>query len=430
MADTFPTVRVNRKAAGRVESGHPWIFSSDVVDHGTAEPGDVVRVVIESRRDDSRRDDRRTPAGQNSPQDSRVRFANEGRGSSGRFIGNAHYSSLSQITLRMLSAKPEPADATFFRKRLTEAIVHRETIVENSDAYRLVFSEADLLPGLIVDRYGPYLTMQTLDQGMERSRDLIARCLQDLIAPAGILARNDATVRKLEGLPLEVSTLVGEIPERVHVKMNGLMLQADLLRGQKTGVYLDQRENYLAAARYLKAFGGNARVLDCFTSTGGFALHLAGKAGSVEALDSSAPALATAEANAKANGISNIDFRQADVFEYLSGVSANESRRYSMVVLDPPAFAKSRKSLDDAVRGYKEINLRGLRLLDPGGILVTCSCSHHMNEGMLLETVAQAALDAGKTLRVLERRVQAQDHPILLTVPETLYLKCLILQVL
>ncbi len=334
----------------------------------------------------------------------------------------------------MLSAKPEPADATFFRKRLTEAIVHRETIVENSDAYRLVFSEADLLPGLIVDRYGPYLTMQTLDQGMERSRDLIAHCLQDLIAPAGILARNDATVRKLEGLPLEVATLAGEIPERVHVKMNGLMLQADLLRGQKTGVYLDQRENYLAAARYLKAFGGNARVLDCFTSTGGFALHLAGKAGSVEALDSSAPALATAEANAKANGITNIDFRQADVFEYLSGVSAgvsaNDSRRFSMVVLDPPAFAKSRKSLDDAVRGYKEINLRGLRLLDSGGILVTCSCSHHMNEAMLLETVAQAALDAGKTLRVLERRVQAQDHPILLTVPETLYLKCLILQVL
>jgi len=402
LSDTFPTVRVNRKAAGRVESGHPWIFSSDVVDRGTAQPGDVVRVVIDSARDPTR----------------------------GRFIGIAHYSSLSQITLRMLSAKPEPVDVTFFRERLTAAITHRQNIVENSDAYRLVFSEADLLPGLIVDRYGPYLTMQTLDQGMERSRDVIAHCLQDLIAPAGILARNDASVRKLEGLPLEIAKLAGEIPERVHVKMNGLKLEADLLHGQKTGIYLDQRENYVAAARYLAAFQGNARVLDCFTSTGGFALHLAAKAASIDALDSSVPALATAQANAQANGIANVDFRQADVFEFLSGVSANEGRRYSMVVLDPPAFAKSRKSLDDAARGYKEINLRGLRLLGPGGILVTCSCSHHMSEAMMFETVAQAALDAGKTLRVLERRTQAQDHPILLTVPETLYLKCLILQLL
>jgi 23S rRNA (cytosine1962-C5)-methyltransferase len=402
LADTFPTVRVNRKGGGRVASGHPWIFSSDVLDRGSAQPGDVVKV-IESK---SAGDDR------------------------GRFIGIAHYSSESQITLRMLAAKPEPVDATFFANRLLDAISHRENIVENSDACRLVFSEADLLPGLIVDRYGSYLTMQTLNQGMERSRDLIASGLKHLLSPAGILARNDASVRKLEGLPLEVATLFGEIPERVHVKMNGLTLEADLLRGQKTGIYLDQRENYVAAARYLRAFRGHARVLDCFTSTGGFALHLAANAGSVEALDSSGPALATAQANARANGIENIEFRQADVFEFLSGVSPNEGRRYSMVVLDPPAFAKSRKSIDDAARGYKEINLRAMRLLDKGGLLVTCSCSHHMSEAMLLEVVAQAALDAGRTLRVLERRVQAQDHPILLTVPETLYLKCLILQVL
>lgn len=329
----------------------------------------------------------------------------------------------------MLSPTAEPADFAFFRNRLTTAIAHRETVVENSEACRLVFSEADLLPGLIVDRYGPYLTVQMLDQGMDRSREILVQCLQDLLAPSGILARNDASIRKLEGLPLEVNTLAGEIPERVQVHMNGLKLQADLLRGQKTGIYLDQRENYVAAARYLAAFKGSARVLDCFTSTGGFALHLAKGAGSVEALDSSAPALATAQANAAANGITNIDFRQADVFEFLAGVSANEGRRYSMIVLDPPAFAKSRKSLDDAARGYKEINLRALRLLGPGGILVTCSCSHHMNEALLLETIAEAALDAGKTLRILERRTQAQDHPILLTVPETHYLKCLILQV-
>jgi 23S rRNA (cytosine1962-C5)-methyltransferase len=431
LAETFPTVRVNRKAAGRVASGHPWIYSSDVVDRGTAQPGDVVRVVMEgpsagslSSRAKSR-DLLLTPEG--GPQGRASGRFIERR--SARFLGVAHYSSASQITLRMLSANVEPADVAFFRARLAAAIAHRQHVVENSDACRLVYSEADLLPGLIVDRYGSYLTMQTLSQGMDRARDVIAHCLQDLLAPAGILARNDAGIRKLEGLELEVVTLAGEIPERVHVRMNGLDLEGDLLHGQKTGIYLDQRENYIAAARYLAAFPGRARVLDCFTSTGGFALHMARNAESVLALDSSALALAIAQSNARANGIANIDFRQADVFEFLAGVSANEGRRYSMVVLDPPAFAKSRKSLDDAARGYKEINLRALRLLDSGGVLATCSCSHHMSEAALLEIIAEAALDAGKTLRVLERRTQARDHPILLTVPETHYLKCLILQV-
>jgi 23S rRNA (cytosine1962-C5)-methyltransferase len=381
------SVRVNRKAAERAASGHPWIFASDVTDRADAAPGDTVRVL------DPR----------------------------GKFLGVAHYSSTSQITLRLLSDQPEPSDRTFFLNRLSAAIAHRERVVENSNACRLVFSEADLLPGLIVDRYGPYLVMQNLSQGMDRARDLIAHCLQELIAPTGILARNDANVRKHEGLPLEVATLSGEIPERVHIEMNGLKLEADLLHGQKTGVYLDQRENYVAAARWARG-----RVLDCFTSTGGFALHAAAKAESVEAVDSSAPALATAESNARANGITNVQFRQADVFEFLSGI---ERRRYSMVVLDPPAFAKSRRDLDAAARGYKEINLRALRLLDTGGVLVTCSCSHHMSEAMLYEVIAQAALDAGKTLRALERRTQASDHPILLTVPETLYLKCLTLEV-
>ena len=381
------TVRVNRKAADRAASGHPWIFSSDVVDRGDAAPGDVVRVVDPK----------------------------------GKLIGVAHYSSTSQITLRLLSEKAETIDKSFFRSRIAAALAHRERVVQNSDAYRLVFSEGDRLPGLIVDRYGPYVTLQTLNQGMDRARDVIADCLQELLAPAGILARNDASVRKLEDLPLEVVTLAGEIPERVHIQMNGLKLEADLLHGQKTGVYLDQRENYVAAARW-----ASGRVLDCFTSSGGFALHAAAKAESVEAVDSSAGALATAEANAKANGIGNVQFRQADVFEFLSGIE----RKYSMVVLDPPAFAKSRRAVEDAARGYKEINLRALRLLDSGGVLVTCSCSHHMSEGAFYEVIAQAALDAGKTLRVLERRTQASDHPILLTVPETMYLKCLVLEVL
>ena len=344
---------------------------------------------------------------------------------SNQFIGVAHYSSTSQITLRLLSGKPEPVDRNFFAKRLTAALQHRERVVHDSDAYRLVFSEADLLPGLIVDCYGdryrPYVVMQTLDQGMDRARDLIADCLRELLAPAGILLRNDASVRKLEGLPLEVATHSGEIPERVSIAMNGLKLEADLLHGQKTGVYLDQRENYVAAARWARG-----RVLDCFTSTGGFALHAAAKAEYVDAIDSSASALATAEANARANGVANVNFRQADVFEFLSGTD----RRYSLAVLDPPAFAKSRGAVEAAMRGYKDINLRALRLLDSGGVLVTCSCSHHVGEAALYEAVAEAALDAGKTLRVLERRTQASDHPILLTVPETLYLKCLIVEVM
>jgi 23S rRNA (cytosine1962-C5)-methyltransferase len=381
------TVRVNRKAADRAASGHPWIFASDVVDRGDAAPGDAVRVLDPKSK----------------------------------FLGVAHYSSTSQITLRLLSIRPEIIDRTFFRERLASALGHRERVVHNSDAYRLVFSEGDLLPGLIVDRYGPYLALQTLNQGMDRARDVIVDCLQELLAPAGILARNDASVRKLEGLPLEVVTLAGDIPERVHIRMNGLQLEADLLHGQKTGVYLDQRENYLAAGRWARG-----RVLDCFTSSGGFALHAAAQAESVEAVDSSVGALATADANARANGIGNVHFRQADVFEFLSGLE----RRYSMVVLDPPAFAKSRRAVEDAARGYKDINFRALRLLDSGGVLVTCSCSHHMSEGAFFEVIAQAALDAGKTLRVLERRTQASDHPILLTVPETMYLKCLVLEVL
>ena len=358
-----------------------------MVDRGDAAPGDAVRVV-----------DHRN-----------------------QLLGVAHYSSTSQITLRFLSGKFELIDRQFFLTRLRAALAHRERVVQDSDAYRLVFSEADLLPGLIVDRYGPYLVMQTLDQGMDRARDVIVDCLREILSPEGILARNDASVRRLEGLPLEVATLAGEIPERVNIQMNGLRLEADLLKGQKTGVYLDQRENYLAAARWARG-----RVLDCFTSTGGFALHMAARAESVEAVDSSAGALATAEANARANNIENVNFRQADVFEFLSGVE----RRYSTIVLDPPAFAKSRKAVDDAARGYKEINLRALRLLDQGGVLITCSCSHHISEAILHEVIAEAALDAGKTLRVLERRTQASDHPILLTVPETLYLKCLVLEVL
>jgi 23S rRNA (cytosine1962-C5)-methyltransferase len=223
---------------------------------------------------------------------------------------------------------------------------------------------------------------------------------------------------------LQSGVLAGEVPETVLMRMNGLMLHADLLHGQKTGIFLDQRENYLAAAKY-----GHGRALDCFTSTGGFALHLAARCESVEAVDSSEATLGIARMNCDANGIGNIELREADVFELLAA-HASAHRRFDIVVLDPPAFAKSRQSLEAAISGYREINRRALELLSVGGILVTCSCSHHLSEAALLEIVATAALDTGRKLRVLERRMQAQDHPVLLTVPETLYLKCLILEVI
>lgn len=384
-------VRVNRKAAERVASGHPWIFSSDLTDRDGAQPGEAVTVA-------------------------------DGRG---RALGTAHYSSTSQIALRMLSAQVEAVDRAFYWRRLQAAEEHRCRVVHHSNAYRVVHGEADLLPALIVDRYAEYLVIQTLDQGMDAAQAEIVSCLQEIFQPLGVIARNDVAVRSKEQLRLETAVVAGAVPEFVTVKMNGLTLRADLVRGQKTGIFLDQRENYVAAARNVR--GG--RALDAFTSTGGFALHLAGKCEAVEAVDSSGPALATARANAETNGISNIEFREADVFELLAGY-ASAQRQFSMVVLDPPAFAKSRRNLEAAATGYKEINLRALRLLSPGGVLVTCSCSHHVTEAMLLEVVAQAALDAGRTLRVLERKTQAQDHPILLTVPETHYLKCLILQLL
>jgi len=335
----------------------------------------------------------------------------------------AHYSSSSQICLRLLTRNVQEIGGEFFARRIAEAREFRRGVVRNTDAYRVVHGEGDRLPALIVDRYGDFLVIQTLDQGMDAAKDWIVAALVDEFSPRGIVARNDAAVRQLEELPLETGVVYGEAPRDLTVRMNGLSFRADLLEGQKTGIFLDQRENYLSAAHYAKG-----KVLDCFTSTGGFALHMAAKCESVEAVDSSAAALETAEVNRRANEIANVEFRDADVFEVLAGY-ASARREFSTVILDPPAFAKSRKNLEAAGRGYKEINLRALRLLGPGGILVTCSCSHHVSEAMLLEIVAEASLDAGRELRVLERRTQAQDHPILLTVPETHYLKCLVLQV-
>jgi 23S rRNA (cytosine1962-C5)-methyltransferase len=343
---------------------------------------------------------------------------------SGAGVGTAHYSDASQISLRMLSGRPETIDRAFFLRRIAEAEAYRKRVVSNTEAYRLVHGEGDQLPGLVIDRYGEYFTIQTLDQGMDGAKAEVVSVLEELFSPLGIVERNDVAVRKREALPLQTGVLAGSVPDMVPIQMNDLALHADLLHGQKTGIFLDQRENYVAAARYARG-----RALDCFASTGGFALHLAPKCESVEAVDSSEAALRAARLNCEANTISNVEFREADVFELLAGY-ASAHRRFDIVVLDPPAFAKSRQNLEAAVRGYREINRRALELLNSGGILVTCSCSHHLSEAALLEIAASASLDTGRKLRVIERRMQAQDHPVLLTVPETLYLKCLILEVI
>ncbi len=343
----------------------------------------------------------------------------------GRVLGAAHFSSTSQICLRLLSRNAEHIDEQFWRRRIEAAAAHRARVVSGTDAFRLVHAEGDLLPALIIDRYADCFVLQTLSQGMDRAKTEIAGILVEMYSPRAIVERNDAPVRKRENLPLISGVLAGCDPGTLRVSMNGLTLHADLLRGQKTGIFLDQRENYLAARRYARG-----RALDCFTSTGGFALHMASSCEHVDAVDSSPVALETARKNAEANGVKNIDWREANVFDFLTGLRLSGGRRYATVVLDPPAFAKSRAAIEDAARGYKEVNLRAMQLLEPGGMLITCSCSHHFSEAAFIETVAEASLDAGRTVRVLERRTQAQDHPILLTVPETHYLKCLVLEVL
>ncbi len=382
------TVRVTRKGAAALASGHVWVYSSDVADRGAAEPGDVVRV------------------------------AEPG----GRALGVAHYSSTSQIALRLIDRQVKPVDRALFEQRLQTAASFRRTVVRDSECFRLVHGEADLLPGLIVDRYGGCFAVQFLDQGMDRAQPLVAGLLAELFGARAVVARNEAAVRDRESLPRQIVLLHGEIPDPLQVTMNGLRWEVDLLRGQKTGLFLDQRENYMAVSRWARG-----HALDCFTSTGGFALHLAARCERVEAVDSSAAALDLARRNAATNGIANVHFREADVFDLLAGYAAAR-RQFDVVVLDPPAFAKSRRARDGALRGYRDLNYRALQLLAPGGVLVTCSCSHHISEAALLETIAQASLDAGRTLRVLERHTQAQDHPILLTVPETHYLKCVVLQ--
>jgi 23S rRNA (cytosine1962-C5)-methyltransferase len=388
-------VVVSRRGAERIRAGHPWVYRSDI-SAADAEAGDIVRVT----------DDRE------------------------RHQGWAFWSSTSQIALRMLSTDPgapEPDDAgAWLRERLHAASAYRDTLGIDSSAWRIVHGEADRLPATIVDRYGDssgtYFVVQTLTQGSDRRLDVLVQALVDLFEPRGVLARNDPKVRRLEGLEDQVAVLYGEIPGRVAVREGTVTLHVDLRHGQKTGSFLDQRENHQAAGRYARG-----RVLDAFTYNGGFALQMAARAELVLALDSSAVAVAAAAENARLNGLANVETREGNVFDELRELETSGAT-FDVIVLDPPAFARNKAAVERAAAGYKEINLRAMRLLAPGGHLVTCSCSYNVGETLFLEILREAAIDARRTMTLVEKRMQARDHPVLITVPETHYLKCMVLR--
>lgn len=343
----------------------------------------------------------------------------------GRFIGRGYINHLSKILVRIfLRSEAEEEDAAL-EKRIRAAFALRETLFgAETDCYRCVFAEADDLPALIVDRYGDYLVAEFLSLGMDQRREKIADILEKVCAPKGICLRGDAPVRRKEGLPIENRALRGEIPERILVRENGLVMEVDVLHGQKTGYFLDQKENRLAVRRYCRG----ARVLDCFCNSGGFSLNAAAVAREVTAVDISPLALESVRANAARNGFTNIRTVCADAFEHLRALRA-AGEKFGCVILDPPAFCKSAAEVPGAYRGYKDVNLTAMKLVEPGGFLVTCSCSHYMTMPLFEKMLRESARDCGRRAKVLEVRVQAPDHPALLAAEETSYLKAYVLQI-
>jgi len=393
----LPTVKVSPRGASRLRAGHVWVYRSDVLSADGVAPGSLVSVT-----------DQR-----------------------GKPLGTALYSSSSQIAIRLVSHEPVADFPALLRQRIAAALAYREHVVRDTDAYRIVFSEADFLPGLIVDRYHDILSVQILTQAMDADpvRQALISELTDRLHPASIVERVDPRVRELESLPPRESGLLRGDKHSTIVTMNGVQFHFDALAGQKTGAFLDQRENYAAAALY-----AHGDALDVFCYQGGFALHFARRCSSVTAVDSSRPALEVADQNAALNLRDpnqpgkvepEIEWIEANAFDLLKDYAAS-NRQYDTIVLDPPAFAKTKGNLDAALRGYKELNLRALKMLRPGGILVTCSCSYHVSSANFLEMLASAALDAHRSLRLIEVRGQAKDHPVLLSVPETSYLKFVI----
>jgi 23S rRNA (cytosine1962-C5)-methyltransferase len=385
------TVRVSPRGASRLKDGHVWVYRSDIVSAEGVPAGSLVSVV-----------DHR-----------------------GQTLGSALYSSSSQIAIRLISHEPVADFPALLRQRIADAIAYRGPIIHDTNAFRIVFSEGDFLPGLIVDRYNDILSMQILTQAMdaETVREALISELTERLQPAAIVERVDPRVRQLEDLPPRPSGLVSGTKGSTIFTMNGIQFHFDALEGQKTGAFLDQRENYAAAAQY-----AHGEALDVFCYQGGFALHLAPRCSRVTGVDSSRPALEVADRNAALNhrdlSQPDIEWIEANAFDLLKDY-ASSGQRYDTIVLDPPAFAKTKRDLDAALRGYKELNLRALKMLRPGGILITCSCSYHVGQADFIEMLADAARDARRTLRLAEVRGQAKDHPILLNIPETAYLKCI-----
>jgi 23S rRNA (cytosine1962-C5)-methyltransferase len=442
----IPRITISRRGAERLRDGHVWVYRSDVVEAEGAGPGALV--VVQEVSDKNVR-----------PTHSK---AAQPKAARARVLGKALYSSSSEIALRMISKKPVESIEQLVRERIRAAIAYRERFVQDTNAYRVIFSEGDLLPGLIVDRYNDILSLQVLTQAMdsEEMRRIFVSELREALQPRVVVERVDARVRKLEQLQEKESGVLSTIgspsndPESgtfssdsaidgipyasregpalhnhatanqiiTEFQMNGVRFVYHALGGQKTGAFLDQRENYAAAAQYARG-----EALDVFCYQGGFALHLARNCEKVTGVDSSRPALEAAEQNATLNG-RDIEWIEANAFDLLRDYS-DAGQKYDSIVLDPPAFAKSKRDLPTALRGYKELNLRALKMLRPGGILVTCSCSYHVSNAELLETVSSAAADSHRIIRVLENRGQAKDHPNVLGIPETSYLKCLILLV-
>jgi 23S rRNA (cytosine1962-C5)-methyltransferase len=393
-AQNIPTVTVSARGAERLRAGHVWVYRSDLAKPADAPAGALVHV-----------------------QDER-----------GRTLGTALYSSTSQIAIRLISAEGISEDKLpkLIVGRIDAAVEFRQQVARDTDSYRVVFSEADLLPGLIVDKYSDVLSLQILTQGFDRGelRQTVTDSLKVHFPQASLLERVDARIRELEELPARESQLLSGERSSTIFTVNGIGFHYDGLSGQKTGAFLDQRENYAAAARWT-----HGEALDCFTYQGGFALHLARACDRVTALDISRAALEVAEQNEALNKAGHrcgeIEWIEANAFDLLKDY-AMAGRQYDTIVLDPPAFAKTRRAVPTALKGYKELNLRALKMLRPGGTLVTCSCSFHVGEGEFLEMLGSAAADTGRQVRVLEKRGAAADHPVLLNVPETAYLKCII----
>jgi 23S rRNA (cytosine1962-C5)-methyltransferase len=389
---TNSTVKISPRGAARLKTGHVWVYRSDIVSADGALPGSLVQV-----------SDHR-----------------------GKALGTALYSSSSQIAIRMISHDPVAEYPALLRRRIADAIAYREAVIRDTDAYRVIFSEGDFLPGLIVDCYNDIVSIQVLTQAMDAnlSREAVISELAKQLHPVAIVERVDPRVRELESLPPRPSGLLQGEKSTTTFTMNAVQFHYDALEGQKTGAFLDQRENYAAAAQY-----AHGEALDVFCYQGGFALHLAPHCSQVTGVDSSRPALEVADQNAALNHKhrqgKEIEWIEANAFDLLKDY-ASSSRRYDTIVLDPPAFAKTKRDLDAALRGYKELNLRALKMLRPRGILVACSCSYHVSQSNFLEMLADAALDAHRTVRLMEVRGQAKDHPVLLNVPETSYLKCVI----